>query len=675
MIEQFQNGRRLELLLRLPALTAGVLTAICAIQLIAGKTNVWLLLIVSVLFLALGIWLFKNSQEILLKDLLAYSANHSRAQEVNCLREELPYAIISRDGTLLWQNDNCRAITGTAQKLTEVFPELEQEHYLAMSPDEELYVQSQENTFRLSIHKLHPDDVSAEDNTIAELERTSLYGVFFYDETERIYCEEEMEQEKMVVGLIYLDNYEEALAATDEVHRSVMLALIDRKINKFFENMDAIVRKTEKDRYFVVIKQKYIPMLKDTRFALLEDVKSSNFGQEMSVTLSIGMGMNGGDYTKNFEYARMAMDMALGRGGDQAVVKDGDRIQYFGGKSLSTEKTTRVKARVKAHALCELVENKENVMVMGHKLGDVDCFGAAIGIYRAMTTLGKKTQIVINDVTNSVKPFMDEFTTGEYPDDMFLSGDEAVKQIRDDTVLVVVDVNRISITEEERLLSLAKTIVVLDHHRQATEVIQDAVLSYVEPYASSACELVAEVLQYISDSLKLRPAEANVLYAGIVLDTNNFTTQTGVRTFEAAAYLRRNGADVVKVRKLFRDNMEDYMAKAAAVHNAEVFCGSFAISVCPAEGSENPTIVGAQAANELLNIVGIKASIVLTEYNDKIYVSARSIDEVNVQLIMERLGGGGHLSTAGAQLVGCSIGDAVELVKETVKQMLEEGSL
>ena len=519
------------------------------------------------------------------------------------------------------------------------------------------------------------EDYAAASSVLVSALEPERYAIYLYDETDRIYCEEEMEREKMVAGLIYLDNFEEALAATDEVRRSLLIALVDRKITKYFEDLDAVVRKTEKDRYFIVMKQKYIPVLKENHFSILNDVRSTNLGNDMMLTLSIGMGMNGDGYRKNFEYARMAMDMALGRGGDQAVVKDGDRIQYFGGRSMTGDKATRVKARVKAHALRELVENKEQILVMGHKLGDIDCFGAAIGIFRAMSEMGKKTHIVINDITSSVRPFKEEFETKEYPDDMFVTGEEALTLVDENTVLVVVDVNRVSITEEERLLSMARTIVVLDHHRQASEVIDNAVLSYVEPFASSACELVAEILQYISDTSHLRVPEANALYAGIVLDTNNFTTQTGVRTFEAAAFLRRNGADVVKVRKLFRDNMTDYKAKAAAVHNAEVFCENFAISICPASESESPTIIGAQAANELLNIIGIKASIVLTEYNGKIYVSARSIDEVNVQFMMERLGGGGHLSTAGAQLSGCTIEEAKELVKETVKQMLEEGSL
>jgi len=271
---------------------------------------------------------------------------------------------------------------------------------------------------------------------------------------------------------------------------------------------------------------------------------------------------------------------------------------------------------------------------------------------------------------------MERFTGGgEYPEDMFLTGPKAAELVDGGTMLVVVDVNRPSITDEPSLLKLIKTIVVLDHHRTSSEIIDNAVLSYVEPYASSACEMVAEILQYIGDGIRMKSVEADAMYAGIVIDTNNFMNQAGVRTFEAAAFLRRNGADVIRVRKLFRDRYDDYKAKAKAVSNAEIFEHDFAISVCPSEGLESPTVVGAQAANELLDIVGIKASVVLSQFNGTVYLSARSIDEVNVQVMMEKLGGGGHRTIAGAQLKDTTIEEAIEKVKTVIRQMLEKGDL
>lgn len=368
------------------------------------------------------------------------------------------------------------------------------------------------------------------------------------------------------------------------------------------------------------------------------------------------------------------MDLALARGGDQAVVKSKDQITYYGGKTQQVEKNTRVKARVKAQAFREIVEARDKVVVMGHKLTDADSFGAAVGIYRAAKTLNKRVHIVVNEVTTSMRPMVDLFceVNGDEPGIVIGSG-QAREIVDGNTVVVVVDTNRPSYTECEDILRMTPNVVVFDHHRRGNEAITHAVLSYIEPNASSVCEMVAETLQYFADNVRLKGGEADCIYAGIMIDTDNFMKKTGVRTFEAAAFLRRCGADVTRVRKMFRNDMAEYKARAEAVRHAEVYRG-FALSVCPARGLASPTIVGAQAANELLNIIGVKASIVLTEYNSRIYVSARSIDEVNVQIIMEKMGGGGHLNMAGVQLEG-SIENAMKLVRKTLDQMFEEGEL
>ena len=448
-------------------------------------------------------------------------------------------------------------------------------------------------------------------------------------------------------------------------------------MNKYFSGYDGLVKKLEKDKYFVVFKHKYVAQLQENKFDLLDEVKTVNIGNEMAITLSIGLGMDGDSYNKNYEYARIAIDLALGRGGDQAVVKKGEKLEYYGGKTKQVEKSTRVKARVKAHALREVMESKDKVVIMGHQITDVDSFGAAVGIYRAARVLNKRAYIVINEVTTSIRPMMEGFIVNptEYEEDMFIPGERAEELVDNNTVLVVVDTNKPSFTECPRLLNMTKTIAVLDHHRQGAEVISNAILSYIEPYASSTCEMVAEILQYFEEGIKIKNLEADCIYAGIIIDTNNFMSKTGVRTFEAAAFLRRCGADVTRVRKLFRNDMGAYKARAEAVRHSQVYRDAFAIAVCPNENIESPTIVGAQAANELLNIIGIKASFVLTEYNNKIYLSARSIDEVNVQLIMERLGGGGHMNIAGAQLTGYTMEQAIEYLKNTLDQMIEEGAL
>lgn len=627
--------------------------------------------------------LFIYSKKKILGGLIAFAADYSWSQKQLLASMDLPYGIADTDGRLLWTNRALAAVIKDEKKgkrsLSSLFAEITPQALAEMEHSADFHCAYGEERYCVNVKRvvIRPDGNAAQPEPDFEFDTDEqVLAVSLYDETEIYSCRQAITDQKMVAGLIYLDNYDEALESVEEVRRSLLTALIDRKINKYISAVNGIVKKLEKDKYFFAIKKKYMSRLEEERFALLEEVKAVNIGNEMSVTLSIGIGVDGETYIQCYEYARTAIDMALGRGGDQAVIKDGQKIRYFGGKAQQQEKTTRVKARVKAHAMRELFETKDRILIMGHKLGDIDAFGSAIGVYRIAATLNKKAHIVINEVTSSVRPMMDRFVgCSDYPEDLFLTGDEAMDYVDANTVLVVVDVNRPSYTEEPRLLKAVRTIVVIDHHRQSSEIITGATLSYVEPYASSACELVAEVLQYVDDRIKIRSQEADAMYAGIVIDTNNFTNQAGVRTFEAAAYLRRNGADVTRVRKLFRDKMEDYKARAEAVRQAEVYREFYAVSVCPSEGVESPTVVGAQAANELLDIVGIKASVVLTPYEGKIYVSARSIDEVNVQVMMEKLGGGGHRTIAGAQLTGMTVDEARAKVKGVIDAMVEKGEI
>ena len=425
------------------------------------------------------------------------------------------------------------------------------------------------------------------------------------------------------------------------------------------------------------MRNKSLNELKSLKFNILEEVKTVNIGNDLSVTLSIGIGANNGSYQNNSDAARVAIDLALGRGGDQAVLRDGDSISYFGGKTAAVEKSTRVKARVKAQALREFIDSKETVVIMGHRLFDIDCFGAAIGVYRAATSLNKKAHILIDEPNTTTKPFIDEFRNSQdYDQNLFISVAEAREMVDDNTLLIVVDTNKPDYTECEELLHRTRTIVVLDHHRQGNAYIRDSVLSYIEPYASSACEMVAEILQYFTEGLKLRNIEADALYAGIMVDTSNFIQRTGVRTFEAAAFLRRCGADVTRVRKLFREDLENYKAKGDAIRNVEMYRGHYAISECsPDERVDSPTVVASQAANQLLDIKGVKASFVLTRYNGMIYISARSIDEVNVQIVMERLGGGGHMNMAGAQFPGATFEESAARLKAVLDEMIDGGEI
>lgn len=655
------------------------------------KTAGMLMTAYMILYIVIVITVYYHKKNNIQVELVQYAADYGQVQKQLLKELVLPYGILDTDGRLLWGNDEFLGIIGNEKaakrNITNVISGISKDNMPRNEQDVELHIKVGENDYKVIMRRIVAEELNEEyqesqKNQPTEVslesadEKNALITVYLYDETDMNLCIQENREQKLIVGLLYIDNYEEALESIDEVRRSLLLALIDRKINKYMQNIDAIIKKLEKDKYIVMFQYKYLSQLQASKFSLLEEVRSVNIGNEIAVTLSIGLGVNAETYLRGYENARAAIDLALGRGGDQVVVKEREKIQYYGGKSVQIEKNTRVKARVKAHALKELIESKERVVIMGHSIGDVDSFGAAVGIYRIVKTLGKKAHIVINNVTTSVRPIMERFQNNpDYEEDMIIKGTKAMELVDSSTMLVIVDVNRPNYTECRELIDMTKTIVILDHHRQTDEAVPNAVLSYIEPYASSTCEMVAEILQYIGDELKLKTIEADAMYSGIMIDTNNFLTKTGVRTFEAAAYLRRNGADITKIRKAFRCEQNEYMVKADAIRNTEIYLEHYAITECRAEGQESPTVLGAQVANELLNMSNIKASFVLTEYNQKIYISARSIDELNVQVVMEKLGGGGHMSVAGAQLKDCTMTEAMDIMHRTLDKLKAEGDL
>ena len=636
-----------------------------------------------VFYIAIILSMMLYNKPIIMNELVSFATQYGQIQR-RLLRDlELPHALLDDTGKVIWTNIAFEKVVhqekGYHKSITALFPSITKDKLPGNGGDDdvEFDIDYESGNYIAKLKKISLKEM-AENSDIIEAKGYDGYliALYLFDETALKIALREVDNQSLAVGLIYLDNYEEALQSVEEVRRSLLIALIDRKVNKYIAALDGICKKLEKDKYFVIMRKEAITQLQENRFDLLEDVKTVNIGNEMAVTISIGVGLGGLSYAQNYEFARNAIDIALGRGGDQAVVKIPENVIYYGGKSQQVEKSTRVKARVKAHALKEIISVKDEVYVMGHRMGDVDSFGASVGIYRIAKTLDKRAHIVLNDVTASMRPLVELFqNNSEYEEDMIINNAQALETVGNNAVLVVVDVNKPSITECPELLKRCKSIVVLDHHRQGTEIIENATLSYIEAYASSACEMVSEVLQYISDNLKLRSEEADCMYSGIMIDTSNFMTKTGVRTFEAAAFLRRNGADVTRVRKLFRDDAAEYKAKADAVSQAEIYRHSYAISVCRGEGIESPTVVGAQAANELLNIRGIKASFVLTLYNGTVYISARSIDEVNVQIVMERMGGGGHLNIAGTQIENGTIEDGIETIKKTLDAMIAEGEL
>ena len=637
----------------------------------------------TILFIVIAIVMMLRFYPNIKRYLVDFGAEYSQIQRQMMHEFEIPYALLDCNGKMLWHNSEmekaCETKLLNMRGIESIFKEFTKDKFEFKEEKKEFKVEYNEKIYRAVLKKFKMKD-AVDEVPIAVLDSddddADMFALYLFDDTRIQQLSKENKNDKMIPGLIYIDNYEEVLQSIEDARRTLLVALIDRQIQRYFAEMDGLVRKLEKDKYFVVVKAKNIAIMQSKKFSLLDDVKNVKIGNERTATISIGFGMGSDSYVQNYTSATAAIDMALGRGGDQAVLKDGAKIYYYGGKSKSVEKNTRVKARVKAHALRELIETRDKVFIMGHHLGDNDSYGAAIGLYRAITTMGKKAYVVTGTMSSSVKPLIDKFTTDNgYEEDMFITGTLATTILEKNDMLIVVDCNRAGYTEYPELVRRAQTLVVIDHHRQSADAIENAHLSYIEPYSSSACEMVTEIMQYMVDSVKMKPYEADALYSGIMMDTNNFSNRTGVRTFEAAAYLRKNGADIVRVRKMFRDDIGDYKAKAKAIQNTEIFMDKYAIAICPSEGTSMPTVVGAQAANELLNIKGIKAAFVCTFYNEKVYLSARSIDEVNVQLIAERLGGGGHMNLAGAQIEDCTCEQAKTLIKEIIQDMTDEGEI
>lgn len=633
------------------------------------------------LYAIVVIIIYQSNKKRLGEEIVSFATRYGTVQKELLNSFELPYAILDSNGRIIWMNQAFSEISGKdkdyGKSVSTIFKEI----------TKEAIEHTRENAFSVPIlyddkmlsarlQKMSFNDVSEEKDLIDLSGTNGLTTIIIFDDTEIERLRQENRNEKMVAAYLYIDNYDDIVDTVEDVKKSLLVAVIDREINNYFQGRDAIIRKTEKDKYFIVFPYKYLADMEEDKFRVLENIKNIKVGNESEVTLSIGIGAEGNDYSQIAENARAAINIALGRGGAQAVVKSMQDVSYYGIRGREFEKNTRVKARVKAQALREMMETRDNVIVMGHSISDEDAFGAAIGVYCAARELGKKAQIVLNNITTSLRPLVESFSAENgYPADLIINSEQAVNALTSRTLVMVVDTNKHSYTECPELIDLSRSVVVFDHHRQSRDMIENPLLSYIEPYASSTCEMIAEVLQYFSEDIELQPLEADCIYAGILIDTNNFKTKTGVRTFEAAAYLRRNGAEVTRVRKLLREDMSTYKARAEIVRRAEVFKNAFAISVCEAREIESPTVVGAQAANELLNIVGIKASFVLTEYQHKIYVSSRSIDEIDVQLIMERLGGGGHLNVAGAQIENSTVEQVRKRIEDILEIMIEEGEL
>ena len=505
----------------------------------------------------------------------------------------------------------------------------------------------------------------------SERRKTAEYMLilYFIDETEKYELIKENENKKTCVGIIMVDNYEEVMQRIDTEQKTQLMAKVESSIYDWVNETNGILVKEDRDTYVYIFEQRNLDQIKENKFAILDTIKDIVRKDKVQLTLSIAISNEGETDKEVYKSASAAMDVILGRGGDQAVIREDGKYQFFGGKVEEVEKRTKVKARIVAHALEELMAECEKVIIMGHTNPDIDAMGAALGIYRMATSLRKDTYIVTDPENASIKEFIN--TIEEDYKGVFINKETALDEIDSETLLVVVDTHKKSYVEEPELLNKTNKIVVIDHHRRSADFIEQSILTFQEVYASSASELVAELIQYAQSDVELQTVEAESLYAGIMMDTKNFTFKTGVRTFEAAAYLRRCGVDIIKVKKWFQSDLESYKKIAEIVKQAEVIRETIAISSYEIQEKET-SLICAKAADELLTIGNISASFVLGTMGNQICISGRSIGNINVQVILEKLGGGGHITLAGAQLENRTIEEAKQELVEKIEEYFNE---
>ncbi len=497
-------------------------------------------------------------------------------------------------------------------------------------------------------------------------DKNSIMVLYFDEITEYATYKQKYHDEKPISCLIFVDNYDELLESAPIGDRPQLEAQLYKKINDWVNENKGVLIKYEKDKYSVLFEYRYLEGFIQDKFEILANIRSVAEGNTMPASVSIGIGACGRDIVENNEFAKVAINMALGRGGDQAVIKDDEQLRFYGGNSKEYEKSTRVKARVVSFALSGLIENAENIIVMSHKDADVDALGAAFGVYRMCRMQEKPVNILLETYDQTVKNMLERLENVEEYAGLFLNTQQAAARINETTLLVVVDTHKPSLLEAPALLKKAGQLVVIDHHRRGADFIENTALIYHEPYASSACEMLTEILQYSANKMSLTKLEAECLYAGIVVDTKHFTFKTGVRTFEAASFLRKQGVDTVAIKTMFQQDLTTYIKRAMIIKDAEIVRDHIAVSACY-ELEENMHVTVAQAADELLNIKGINASFVLCQTETGINISGRSLGGINVQVILEKLGGGGHLTIAGAQLEGLSIEEGRERLYQAIE--------
>ncbi|MCY6372251.1 DHH family phosphoesterase [Clostridium ganghwense] len=607
----------------------------------------------------------KDEWEKFMEDFVSKMNISTRSVLVNI---PFPLTIINGEGNILWYNENFYNIFEKGEilgrNINEVINEVNID--LILNKDEKLftYVKIRDKYYNIFTNIKDDKDVSINKNKIVLL--------YFYDVTEEVKAKKEKENIKGAVILVEVDNLDDVLKTTEEDKALLLSAEIERTIKNYGQNMEATIKKYSFNKYIMVVHKKNINKEMEKNFEILDEIREINFGNKLAVTLSVGIGCGGETPLENHHFAISAKELALSRGGDQVVVKNKDKLEFYGGKTKEVEKRTKVRARVVAHALVDIIKESSNVFIMGHINPDIDALGAAMGINSVAKALGKESYVILDSINNGIENAIGKIKKENLFNPTFVTKETCMDNYDKNSLLILVDVNSKSHVHDLEIVQKIDRIVIIDHHRKSTDAVGETLLNYIEPYASSTCELVTEMLQYMIESPKdnINSIEAEMMLAGIYVDTKNFYFKAGVRTFEAAAYLRQLGADITNVKKMFASDLESYLKRAKIMSLAKIE-NNISITVCPPEIQDN--VLAAQVADELLNITGVQASFVLVKIKDEVFISGRSFGDINVQLILETLGGGGHLTIAGTKLNNVSIDEAKEKLKHAIDKYLREG--
>lgn len=593
------------------------------------------------------------------------------AAKTSLINSPFPLVILETDGNMVWRSS----------KFTSEFANIDINTYIKeLSIDIKNEIEKRKENSKEKANKDIIRQIEIDKRTYRVVgkyvkgkksKKEYMVILYFIDDTENVRLQKEYQDSKSCVAILMVDNYEETMQRIESEEKPQVIAEIDKYIYEWTDKTNGVLIKTEKDRYIYFFEQRYLDTIKEDKFSILDKIKEINMKEKVQFTLSIAVSNEGNTDKEKYKSAQAAMDIVLGRGGDQAVIRENDIYKFFGGRVQEVEKRTKVKARVVAQALENLIKKSKKVMIMGHSNPDMDCVGASLGIYRLAKTLERNAYIVMDTKTSALEAFRKSIEKDEEYEDVIINKEVALENIDEDTLLVIVDTHKLNYVESPELIDKVKEIVIIDHHRRSADFIENATLTFQEVYASSATELVTELIQYVEEKVELKTIEAESLYAGIMMDTKNFTFKTGVRTFEAAAYLRKCGVDIIRVKKWFQSDLESFNKIAEIVGKAEIVNDTIAISIYE-EKAKDVNVVCAKAADELLTISDITASFVIGQLGDKVCISGRSIGDINVQIILEKLGGGGHITLAGAQVEGMTIEETKQELINRINEYFSE---